>query len=277
VIKWKLMLTTLPYVLVVVGLKAALEYGFKFPGVVDFGDVGLVLTGGVFLIGFMLAGVLSDYKESEKIPAELACTMETIDETFMHVAATKPNIDLVTLRRSVLDTANQLLSWMHGITPLGEMFVKLSALAQQGQVLEKAGAGSYAARVVAEVNGLRKTISRMSVISRTSFIQSGYALLDTITAVILALLMISKFKSPLAEFVLVAFVALIYIYMIRLIRDLDDPFEYEPGGMKGAAEVDLVVLQEYRQRLSEQLGVPVPDDGTGLPAEAGAKQAAAKD
>jgi hypothetical protein len=93
-------------------------------------------------------------------------------------------------------------------------------------------------------------------------------MLDAITAIILLLLMISRFKSPLAEFVLVAFVALIYVYMIRLIRDIDDPFEYEPGGDRGAAEVDLAVLQEYRARLSAELGVEVPADGTGLPAGA---------
>jgi hypothetical protein len=276
VIKWKLMLTTLPFVLVVVGLKAGLEYGAGFPGVVDFGEVGLVLTGGVFLIGFMLAGVMTDFKESEKIPADLACSLETIDETFTHVAAAKPNVDLATLRRGLLDTVNHLLSWMHGLTPLETMFAKLSALAVHCQALEKAGATPYSIRALNEVHGVRRIVSRMSVISRTSFIQSGYALLDTITAVILGLLMIAKFKSPLAEFVLVAFVALIYIYMIRLIRDIDDPFEYEPGGIRGAAEVDLVVLQEYRERLSQALGVAVPNDGTGLVHEPAENQPAAQ-
>jgi hypothetical protein len=266
VVKWKLMLTTLPYVAVVVAIKAGLEYGLKFPGVVEFGEVGLVLTGGVFLIGFMLAGVMADYKESEKLPAELACTLETIDETFVHVAATRQGVDLPVLRRGLLDTANRLLAWMHGLAPLSSMLEQLNALAVHTQALERAGAAApYTVRALNEVHGLRKVVSRMSIISRTSFVQSGYAMLDAITVLIMALLMISKFKSPLAEFVLVAFVALIFIYMIRLIRDIDDPFEYEPGGARGAAEVDLVVLQEYRARLCAQLGVEVPDDGTGLP------------
>lgn len=264
-IKWKLMITTLPFVAIVVAAKMALEYGLKFPGVVDFSEVGLVLTGGVFLMGFMLAGVMTDYKESERIPAELACALETIDESLLLVAATKSGVEVTPLRRTLLDTANHLLAWMHGITALDVMFAKLSTLAASLQSVDRAGATPYAVRALNEVHGLRKTVSRMSVISRTSFIQSGYALLDTITAVVLGLLMIAKFKSPLAEFVLVAFVGLIYIYMVRLIRDLDDPFEYKPGAAKGAAEVDLVVLQEYRQRLSQQLGVPVPNDGTGLP------------
>lgn len=37
---------------------------------------------------------------------------------------------------------------------------------------------------------------------------------------------IAKFKSLLGAIVLVAFVTLIFVCMLRLIRDLDNPFEY---------------------------------------------------
>ena len=46
---------------------------------------GLV-AGNVFLLGFLLAGVLADYKESEKLPGELAASVETIaDECLIPV------------------------------------------------------------------------------------------------------------------------------------------------------------------------------------------------
>src|SRR5688500_7646573 len=38
---------------------------------------GLV-AGNIFLIGFLLSGTLTDYKESERIPSELAARAETI-------------------------------------------------------------------------------------------------------------------------------------------------------------------------------------------------------
>jgi hypothetical protein len=81
-LKWRLMLTTVPYVLAAVAVKMGLHYGLGFDGVIEFSDMSLVLTGGVFLIGFMLSGTMADYKESEKLPSELACTLETIEETF---------------------------------------------------------------------------------------------------------------------------------------------------------------------------------------------------
>ena len=40
--------------------------------------IASILTGIIFLLGIMLAGVLTDYKESEKIPSELANSLSTI-------------------------------------------------------------------------------------------------------------------------------------------------------------------------------------------------------
>jgi len=69
VLKWKLMVSTLPVVLTLLGLKLFLERVLGFEGLIDFSDVGIILTSGVFLIGFLLAGTMADYKEAEKLPA----------------------------------------------------------------------------------------------------------------------------------------------------------------------------------------------------------------
>jgi len=74
--------------------------------------------------------------------------------------------------------------------------------------------------------------------------------------IIVGLLMIAKFRSVLAESLLVTLITLIYVYMVRLIRDIDDPFEYNEDGVAGAAEVDLVVLDEYRGRIAARLDKP---------------------
>jgi hypothetical protein len=252
-IKWKLMITTLPYVLVAVLAKIGLEYGLKFSGVVDFSEVGLVLTGGVFLIGFMLAGTMADYKESEKIPGEIACALETIEETFAQAAAGKPALDVKALRADLFEVTGSIHEWLYKKLTQERLFQKLTDFAQRVHEVEKAGAGGYASRAMAELHGLRKHLTRVAVISRTGFLASGYALLETLTTSIVCLLMIAKFKNPIAEIILVAFVTLIYVYMLRLIRDVDDPFEYSADGSKGAAEVDLFPLEEYVERAKSRL------------------------
>ena len=46
-LKWRMMLTTMPYVLVSVAVKMGLHLGLGFEGVIEFSDMSLVLTGGV--------------------------------------------------------------------------------------------------------------------------------------------------------------------------------------------------------------------------------------
>jgi hypothetical protein len=247
--KWKLLLTTLPYMVIALGTKLAIEHFLQFEGVVEFSDIGLVLTGGVFLIGFMLAGTMADYKESEKLPAEVACALEAIEETFAQAAASKPAIDLAESRKAVLRAGEAIHDWLFRKIDQRQMYAALDELGVAIQQLEKAGATPLGVRAMNELATLRKLTTRIGVISRTGFLASGYALLETLTIVILGLLVISKFKSMLAEVVLIPFVTLIYVYMIRLIRDIDDPFEYEEGGVKGAAEVELFPVEEYLERL----------------------------
>jgi hypothetical protein len=247
-IKWKLMLATLPYVVAALTCKLVLVKGLGFKGYIDFGEVGLVLTGGVFLIGFMLAGTMADYKESEKLPAELACILETIDETFAQAGVGRPQLDALAGRRAVRATAVAVRDWLYKKLTDEQIFARLTALATTIHELERAGAGSYAGRALAELHNLRKVITRVAVISRTGFLASGYALLETLTGAIVLLLMIAKFKSLVAELILVSFLSLIYTYMLGLIRDVDDPFEYSATGARGAAEVDLFPLDEYIAR-----------------------------
>ncbi len=42
-----------------------------------------LVAGTIFLIGFLISGVLTDYKESEKLPSELAATLKSLfDDTY---------------------------------------------------------------------------------------------------------------------------------------------------------------------------------------------------
>lgn len=251
-VKWKLMLTTLPYVAAVLIAKLVLSEVFHFRGVVEFSEVGLVLTGGIFLVGFMLAGTMADFKESERLPAEIACTLETIEET-LAIAAVSKALDPAPLRRGVSDLLQAITQWLYRKRSHAELFAALEAFTVYPQQIEKAGAGGYASRALSETHNLRKMLTRVGVISRTGFLASGYALLETLVGAIISLLLIASFRSVLAQSILCSFVTLVYVYMLRLIRDIDDPFEYDEAGAKGAAEVELFPISEYAERLRSRL------------------------
>ncbi len=247
--KWKLMVTTLPLVFAALGLKLVLEYVLKFEGVIEFSDVGLVLTGGVFLIGFMLAGTMADYKESEKLPGELAGNLEAIEDLLDQVSVTKPQLSASTMKASVYKTTESIRDWLLRKVTYAQMCTELTHLATVIQRLEHEGLAFQASYGLGELKKLRNTCTRIQVISRTGFLPAGYALLETLAGLVLALLMLAKFKTFLAEIILVPFVTLIFIYMIRLIRDIDDPFEYSDKGRKSSAEVDLFPFEDFRERL----------------------------
>src|SRR3954452_13406754 len=79
----KLMLRALPWVLGAVALKAIFEIADLHPLSLNPLLSGLVAAN-VFLLGFLLAGTLADYKEAEKLPGELAASLETIvDEALL--------------------------------------------------------------------------------------------------------------------------------------------------------------------------------------------------
>lgn len=253
-LKWKLMLTTLPVVLAVTLVKVALEFGFGWNGAVEFSDVGVVVTAGVFLTGFLLAGTISDYKEAEKLPSQIATTLEVLEEILVLASSNRPALNLVELRKSLLSLTDTIVDWFYTRKTTAVMFDAMSDFNLVLQSLEKNGAGPYASRGVPQLASLRSNVSRADVIKRTSFLPPAYALLETVLALVIGLILAAKYKSMLAEFVLVPVLTLIYVYMLRLIRDVDDPFDYSADGkQRGGAEVELFPIAEYRERLSTRV------------------------
>ena len=253
-VKWRLMLSTLPYVAVLLGAKFFLQFVLGFQGLVDFSDVGIVMTAGVFLLGFLLAGTMADYKEAEKIPAELAATLETLEEIFVLAATNRAGLDEQQLRRGVLELTDGIKDWLVGRQPTDAVYASMSALNEHIRTLERQGAGPYASRAVPQLLAVRRNVARIDVIRRTGFLPPAYALLEVLVTMIIALTLIARFRSLAAEALLVPFVALINIYMLRLIRDIDDPFDYETDGSEhGSGEVVLFPIDEYRARLAARL------------------------
>jgi hypothetical protein len=253
VIKWKLMLTTLPAVAAVVLVKTVMDKVFGLTGWVDYADVLAVLTAGALLMGFMLAGTMADYKESEKLPSELVTTLETIDDLIV-VSSFKKEFDAQAARRALVELGDRILDWFARRKPVDTVHSAIDAMNPHFQAMDKAGATAHANRSIVFMNSVRRTIGRIDVISRTGFLASGYAILEVMVVAIVVLLLASRFKTPVAEYTLVSSITLIYVYMLRLIRDVDDPFEYGPDLERaGAAEVELFPITEYLARAKARL------------------------
>ena len=91
---------------------------------------------------------------------------------------------------------------------------------------------------------------------RTSYVSAGY-LIAEITAVLLMFVLVltdlgsdadSTASQVVTQLVLVGLISYLLIYLVSLIRDLDNPFEYKDG-KPGAADVSLDVLERNEDRL----------------------------
>ena len=245
-IKWKLMLTTLPWVLLILGATFVRAEIVQIPFLLEFSDTAPIITSTALVIGFMLAGIMADYKEGEKLPADLACALQSIDDCI--------NADIPQLNETQFATLKQLntqlyaavMSWLFNRENAENCYALMQKI-----IVAEGSSVAFKNNVIKSIDGLRRNITRLDVIRRTDFIKTGYALLEVFVTITLSLLVFAHFKNQIAQYVVVGAISLVYIYMIRLIRDLDNPFDYKQNGdYSGAAEVDYFPLTEAEKRLT---------------------------
>jgi hypothetical protein len=212
---------------------------------------GLVAAN-VFLLGFLLAGTLADYKESERLPGELAASVETIADECQILDEDKgagaARACLAHLRRLVTvldDWFNQREGFdavLEAIRGLNPYFLAFEPLTQP----------NFIVRLKQEQAAIRRMVIRITTIRETSFVGAGYAIAELTSALLVAGLILVDI-SPVGEALFfVCMISFLLAYMIALIRDLDDPFEYG-NGRRGSAEVSLKPVRRIGERLDGML------------------------
>lgn len=245
-IKWKLILTTLPLVIVILLCTYLRVQILQIRPLLEFSDTSPIITATALVIGFMMAGIMADYKEGEKLPGELACALQAIDDCIHADANHLTETDFAALKQINARLYASVMNWLFNRESAENCYLALQAL-----LTSPGSSPAFKNNVIKNIDALRRNITRVDVIRRTDFIQTGYALLEVFVTIALGLLMFANFKNPIGQYFVVGSIALVYIYMIRLIRDLDNPFDYaQDGSCSGAAEVDYFPLSEMKKRLN---------------------------
>ena len=82
------------------------------------------------------------------------------------------------------------------------------------------------ARLKQEQGNLRRTLIRIHTIRETSFISSGYLLADLVTILLCIGLILAKIEPFYESLFFVSVISYLMIFLLMLIRDLDNPFGY---------------------------------------------------
>lgn len=209
-------------------------------------QTGSLLAAVTFILAFILSGTLQDYGTSEDLPLQIANTIKTIEDTNLMVAARKPEYNPKPLREGLFNIVQSILLWLEQDKPLEQVDDKITELNQLFVPLWQNCEAPLISRVQSEQEKMRISVARIERIRNTNFVASAYTLLQILlVASIMALLVIST-QEFIANLIVSGFICFALVYLVLLIYDLDNPFEYAG---KSSADVTLFPLK----RLEEQL------------------------
>lgn len=251
--KYGMVLKVLAVVSILLLIRGVIDY-FNFD-VISTSPIISALVGGVtFTIAIIFTGVLADYKESEKMPGELASSIKSLyhDSKIIRVNDEKVITDMQShikeLLHVIISNFKQNIWKLREINPvIDKINVDIANLAEKGI------APQFLVKFRTELTNIDKLSNRIEIIMETTFIPAAYAIAELSVATLLIVLLFVKIEPYYEGMALIGVTSSLLIGLIMLIKDMDNPFEYGKGTY---ANVDLRLLfklEEYFENTSKNM------------------------
>jgi hypothetical protein len=156
-----------------------------------------IIAANVFLMGFLLSGVLSDYKESEKIPGEIATSVNNIYSELIYLYDDKKIDKSRDCMLFCQEFTNSILEWFYRRERTTSLIAKTRMFNSLFAKIENDTQANYIVRLKNEI---------------TTLMCFG--------------LICSKIDPFYESLFFVGVISFLMIFLILLIHDLDDPFAY---------------------------------------------------
>lgn len=220
----------------------------------------------VFILGFLLSGTAGDFKEAERLPGEVASSLETMADECLITYQDIKLPEARTCLQQLIEISTSVRMWLMQDRGLDDVMSDIRALNGPFRVIAPAIQAGFTTRMKSEQAVIRKLVIRMDTMRRTSYVAAGYLIAEVTAVLLLGILVVTDFEDFWPTLWVSALIAYLLFYVVGLIRDLDNPFEYR-NGQPGAADVNLDVLERSEDRLRALLGSL--DAATAAEAEAG--------
>ena len=250
--KWTLLVRTLPVVAMSLTLRYVATEVLDMHLTLTFSDLAPLLTGASVILGLMLAGVIADYKEAEKLPAAVARALNDLDGLSRR-GLHRMGKDASNAHDRVLALTDTIDDWIYLRVNDDEVWAARSDMGEMILDLDNQDVPEHYLHRLLRVNSdLGAALSRIQVIRNTDFISAGYALMQLLVGGIVLSLSIVVFSSPLIGFGLTAGLSLLYSYLVLLAKYIDNPFMHGMNLGKGSvADVDLDPFHDVQAKLRE--------------------------
>jgi hypothetical protein len=246
--KWRLVVKIMPVLLGILILKL-LFHRFGLEAVSLNALFTSLIAATTFLIGFLISGVISDYKESEKLPGELAASMAALYDEAYILNKNKPSKLTADFLEHSIYLVKSSKDWFFRKERTKSIIKRLDAMNDYFASFEGIMQANFLARMKNEQANIRKMVVRIDSIRDQSFIQSAYAIVEALAFFVVVGLLFLKL-DPIYEAVFFTLVvSFLVIYMILLIKDLDNPFDYSGQGDSGT-EVSLKPVTDLLEKMT---------------------------
>jgi hypothetical protein len=259
---WRLPFQALAVALSIIALRLILD----FAGLERISLSPLIvtlITADVFVMSFILSGVLSDYKESERIPGDLAVSMESIAEDCALLWRHKQAAPARDCLQYMLELSGALKRWFWKKERSQEVMDKVQALGDFFMAFEPFTQANFIVRLKQEQNAVSRMIVRIHTVRETAFVSSGQAMARIVTVFVLIGLLTLKIEPWYESVFLVGMVAWFLSYLIMLTSDLDNPFDYDDQGRPKGQEISLKPLDDLEKRIARKLELANTPSATG--------------
>jgi hypothetical protein len=234
--KWMIVIKAMAVAVVLAGVKLGLHFlNLEFIRIDSL--ISALISGIIFTMAILLTGVMTDFKESEKIPGELAASIKALHKDFElleYTAKKETESALIHLNSLISVIINQFESNKWKQSEMGEIIEKID-----GDVMKMAAenlAPAYIIKMRNELNNIEKISNRIDTIEETNFLPAAYALSQTAVLLVMLILLFSIVDPYVIGMFIIFTVTFLITGILVLIKDMDNPFE---TGGTGSAEVDL--------------------------------------
>jgi hypothetical protein len=247
-VKWGLILKSLGITLVLLLFRLLFDYLN-----LDILSLSTLVTafigGAIFTVAIIFTGTLTDYKESERIPGDLAAAVRAL---YTECNFCRTDAGLVASTRNhivgMLSTINA--NFRGNRWDVGEINAAMELVNNDlWTMTDKNVAPPMVVKLRVEMINVDRIANRVRQIAETSFIPAAYSIAELATAATIILLFFVKLEF-FEGMLLFTVLSTLLIALILLIKDMDDPFEV---GVHSYADVDLFLLWDLEETLKKEM------------------------
>jgi len=203
-----------------------------------------------FLLGFLLNGVLTDFKESEKIPGEMATALESLSLEVQAISVYHPEARLGRAQVAVAELGEALLQWLDQRLGMDQMLLiyrRVHSDVVDAAAQFRGDASTLRGRLMQDMAIVLQKINRVHAIRETTFVPLVYWMADIASVFLFIGLVMAKSAEIVDSLFFLAVISFLLIMLLRLISDIDNPFGH--SSRDSAENVSIHLLEQAVGRL----------------------------